>query len=103
MPTPDDLDKLRAHIANHHQDFEKIVQAKPFRDTFGNLMDMEDKLKKVPRGFAADHPAAEWLKYKSYVAGRKFEDREVIGDGFARDCIATFKTLKPLNDFLKNA
>src|SRR6266705_976607 len=45
-----------------------------FKRRFGGLSD-EAVLKRMPRGFPETHPAAAWLKYQSFTAGR------ALGDG----------------------
>lgn len=37
-----------------------------------------DTLKRVPPGYPADHPRAEWLRYKDIVFGRRLSDDEVL-------------------------
>jgi uncharacterized protein (DUF2461 family) len=38
-----------------------------------------DVMKRVPRGYPADHPRADLLKYRSLVASREFEPEAVSG------------------------
>lgn len=55
------LHTLREDICNGEGDFERVLRkARPFQ------LDEEDKLKRVPNGYAADSPYAEYLKYRSY-------------------------------------
>jgi len=50
------------------------VQSLPKR--FGGVSD-EGALKRMPRGYSEDHPAAKWLKYQSFTSGRSLTDAQV--------------------------
>jgi uncharacterized protein (DUF2461 family) len=38
----------------------------------------EAVLKRMPRGFPEDHPAAKWLRYQSFVTGRALTDAQAL-------------------------
>src|SRR5579885_1841977 len=67
MPEPEALLAIRGHLASQHQKFRSIIAAPEFRKLFG-AMDGE-QLTRTPKGFAADHPAADLLRYKQFLAG----------------------------------
>jgi uncharacterized protein (TIGR02453 family) len=67
------------------------------------LLTMEDKLKKAPRGYAADHPFVEDLKLKSYIATLPLEDERICGSRFLRDFAAECKKMAPLVEFTTKA
>ena len=69
--------------------------------TFGQLEDM--KLKTAPKGYAKDHPHLHLLQYTGYVASHNFTDAQMCENDLAQKLVNTFKTLKPLNDFLNRA
>jgi hypothetical protein len=54
----------------------------------------------VPRGFSKDNPAAEYLKYYRFVAGREFPASLATGTEFYSTLIRTFQALMPLVRFL---
>ena len=63
-----------------------------------------DRLKRVPRGFSEDDPAAEYLKFKSWLVSREFADAEMRSfDGFVSDCIAAADRMEPLRVFFNDA
>ena len=67
------------------------------------LMD-EDRLKRLPRGFDPNDPAAEFLKYKSWFVARDFADAELRSfDGFVSDCVADAERMEPLRVFFNDA
>src|SRR5262244_2149259 len=57
MPSPEDLNAVRQEIADDAESFMRIVDSRPFRKLFGSVDG--ERLSRVPRGFAAGHPAAE--------------------------------------------
>src|SRR5207302_5116701 len=69
MPPRPALALVRDGLAEHHETFTAIVEALAFRERFGAL-DAEAVLTRVPRGYDAAHPAASWLRYQSFTAGR---------------------------------
>lgn len=96
-PTPW-LTAIREKIAGEPDVFTGIIENKKFRQLFGELDN--DKLKSAPKGFRADHPYIELLKYKSYLVAKSITDKEVISMGFPDYAVEIAKTMKPLNDFL---
>jgi uncharacterized protein (TIGR02453 family) len=61
----------------------------------------EPELKRVPRGYPADHPCAEWLRYKGIsVWVDETDTAPLLGPGALDHCIAQFTRLKPFYDWL---
>ena len=69
-PQPPQLFAVREHIAGHLKQLRAIVESPGFRKQVGALEG--EKLQRVPRGFAKDHPAAEYLKFRQFIAGAEF-------------------------------
>jgi uncharacterized protein (TIGR02453 family) len=67
MPAGPALAKLRAALAADHQAFKKTLTT--LRKTFGPLSE-EAVLTRTPRGYADTHPAAQYLRYKSFTVSR---------------------------------
>lgn len=76
MPPTAALKTLRAAIAEDYENLNAILNARPFRRAFGELS-RESVLSRVPRGFDADHPAAELLRFKSFTVGRPLSPDEL--------------------------
>jgi len=100
-PTPDQLKKFRTDMEDGPRAFLAILQNPSFRSRL-SLMEGE-KLKKVPRGFSEDHPAAELLKLRQIVAWHPLTDTQVLGPGLADEVLATDKALKPFLKYLEEA
>ena len=60
---------------------------------FGDLAD-EAMLKRLPRGYAADHPAAELLRHQSYTVGRELSERELIEHASHGDQHSPFRIMR---------
>jgi uncharacterized protein (TIGR02453 family) len=99
QPEPDKLQSVRRHVMENGGELQDIVTSKSFKRTFGGLSD-EDTLKRVPQGFEADHPFADYLKLKSFIASKDFPQKDALGKDFGKKIDKVFRELKPLNDFL---
>jgi uncharacterized protein (TIGR02453 family) len=102
MPQPEPLGKIRQEIDYNGATLTNIMTDRKFKKMFG-AFETEYVLKNTPKGYEKDHPMAEWLKLKSFVVSHYFTDEEVKDKKFLKTVIDTYKTAKPLNDFLKEA
>jgi len=102
MPEPEPLSKIRQEIDYNGETLMKIMSNGKFKKMYG-VFDPEGALKNVPKGYEKDHRYIEWLKLKSFVVSHAFTDEEVKDKKFMKAVIDTYKTAKPLNDFLKEA
>lgn len=100
-PEPAVLKKFRLDMEDGPRAFLQILGAPAFKAKL-HLLDTE-KLKRVPKGFSEDHPAAELLKLKNVVAWRSFSDDEVRQPGFAEEVVATVRALQPFLKYLEEA
>lgn len=102
MPQPEPLGKIRQEIDYNGSVLKKIMTDRKFKRAYG-AFETEYALKNIPKGYEKDHPLADWLKLKSFVVSHSFTDEEVKSKNFMKAVIDTYKTAKPLNDFLKDA
>jgi len=100
-PEPAVLKKFRLDMEDGPRAFQKILGSAEFR-RYLHLHEGE-KLKRVPKGFSEDHPAAELLKLKQITAWRTFTDAEVTAPSFAAEVVATVKALDPFLRYLEEA
>jgi uncharacterized protein (TIGR02453 family) len=101
MPDAERLLKIRRAIAGNYKEFVSIVKSKEF---VRNFKDIEgDKLKTAPKGFDKEHPGAEYLKLKSFVAYRSIDEDEVFKKDIIKKAAKMFKSLQPFNEFLNRA
>jgi uncharacterized protein (TIGR02453 family) len=97
-PQPPQLFAVRQHIAAHFKQFRTIVESPGFRKRLGTLEGAT--LKRVPRGFAKDHPAAEYLKLTQVIAGAEFPPTLATSPAFYKTVLGVFREVVPLTRFL---
>ena len=100
MPPRPQLHKLREAIAKDFTGFDRMVRSIPSR--FGGLDD-EEMLKRMPRGYTEDHPAAKWLRYQSFTTGRSLTDDQVTSASLGSFLAREYEALLPLVRWLNNA
>jgi uncharacterized protein (TIGR02453 family) len=100
-PDTSTLHRVREHIAADTRRFRTIVESPGFRKTVGALEG--ERLTRVPRGFPADHPAAEYLKFRQFLAAREFPPALASSPRFYATLLATFRQVAPLVTFLNAA
>ncbi|MEO5563712.1 MAG: DUF2461 domain-containing protein [Chitinophagaceae bacterium] len=104
MPEKENLKKIRQEIDYNFKEFKKIIASKKFKDVYGDLSDAaEYKLSRIPKGYEADNPAAEYLKLKSFVAMISLKDADITSKDLLKKTITAFEALKPVLDFVDQA
>jgi len=97
MPQPQQLLAVREHIAANVRQLRAIVESPAFRrkvELSGH------KLTRVPRGFPKDHDAAEYLKYRHFIAGAEFPPAFAASAKFYPTLLSVFREVLPLARFL---
>jgi uncharacterized protein (TIGR02453 family) len=102
MPARPALEKIREAVAEDPEALDHIVRAPSFRRRFGTLTE-EAMLSRLPRGYPESHPAARWLRYKSFTASRTLSEREVTSPRLAAMVERDFAALVPLVRWLNGA
>jgi uncharacterized protein (TIGR02453 family) len=97
-PQPEQLYAVRAHVASNIKRLRAIVESPAFKRQFGQLEG--EKLKRVPRGFSRDHEAAEYLKFRHFIAGREFPASLAARPTFYGTLLSVFRQVIPLSRFL---
>ena len=99
-PQPPQLHAVREHIAANIKQLRAIVESPAFR----RRVTLEgEKLTRVPRGFPKDHEAAEYLKFRHFIAGAKFPAALAASPKFYSTVLAVFREVLPLSRFLNAA
>jgi uncharacterized protein (TIGR02453 family) len=96
-PETPQLHAIRAHIADNHAALTKIVSAPAFTK-LGGLRG--DRLTRVPRGFAKDHPAATFLVHRQFMGIREEAAAFALRRDFYQQLLDTFAAFVPLCRFL---
>ncbi len=102
MPARPALDRIREAIADDPDALGRLLRTPAFRRRFRQL-DEEDMLKRMPRGYAENRPAARWLRYRSFTATRMMTEREVLSPRLPSILARDFETLVPLVRWLNAA
>lgn len=98
-------DEFRAHPRGDRRAADRAAAAHArtgIRRRFDGLSD-EAKLRRVPRGFPPDHPAAEWLKLQSFTARVFIEPSVVTSSRLVDRLCRDFELLVPLVRWLNRA
>ena len=97
-PGSNELRALREHIGDNADELRAILGDKTFRKTFGEMSG--ERLKRVPKGFPAHHPAADLLVYKQFLAGANLDPAMAETPKLYTHLVKLFSTLMPFLRFL---
>jgi len=98
-PDPLTLKKVRDAIVSDSTGWKRAVS----RTVRGKCELGGESLKKVARGYDPDHPLAEDLKRKDFIAYIPLSETEVCSRDFLKRFAAACATMKPLLGFLSRA
>jgi uncharacterized protein (TIGR02453 family) len=98
MPSAADLHAIREHIAATHPRLQRTVRARAFADAVGELGG--ERLTRVPRGYLKDHPAADYLRYRQFLAGTEYPAAFATSATFYPELLRVFRAVLPLVRFL---
>lgn len=101
MPQAEMLTKIRQEIDYNTANFKKILNAKDFKTYFKELS-QDDKLKTAPKGYPKDHPELNLLQHKHFIVMHPLKDSEVMDKNFPIYAAKVFKSMLPLNQFLRS-
>ena len=97
-PSSADLQKIRGQIASDPGELRWILAEEPFRKTYAGLDG--ERLKRTPRGFPSDHPAADLLMHKQFLAGTTLPADAIEKPSIARQIDRRFRAISPLLEYL---
>jgi uncharacterized protein (TIGR02453 family) len=93
MPPRPQLDKLREAIADDPRGFDRMAKG---LKKYGGLSEEHGMLKRMPRGYADDHPAGEYLRLQSYTCGRSIKDSQLTEATLPAIIAREFRGMLPL-------
>jgi uncharacterized protein (TIGR02453 family) len=99
-PEPSWLAAFRDRVATRADELRAIVEEPAFVKTFGAISDDGESLKRVPAGYAADHPAADLLRKKNVTFGRRLSDDEALSPRLPEVLAGSFAVAIPLMRYL---
>jgi len=99
MPGPEQLRTIRDFLSEHHQEFRELVASKPLRKLVGDLQG--DTMSRVPKGYPADHPAADLLKRKQwYFYDTRLDPALMTSPKLLGEIVKRFKQMAPFIDWM---
>ena len=93
------LKVLREDILLGGGDFRQILEGV----APGFVLDTSESLKKVPKGFPAESPDAEFFKLKNFSLVMDVDDDFILSPDLADRVLAIFRTGKPFVDYVNRA
>jgi len=96
------LHAVREHIAGDLRTFRSIVEAPSFKTSLDGGLEGE-RLTRVPRGFSKDHEAADYLRYRQFLAGKEFPARFATSPTFYAGLLDVYRRIAPFVRFLNGA
>ena len=97
-PDTSQLQAVREHIFANVRRLRAIVESPSFRKTVGRLEG--EQLQRVPRGFPKDHQAADYLRFRQFLAGCEFPASFATSRQFYPGVLKVFRHVAPLTAFL---
>lgn len=97
-PQTSHLVRIRQHISDTYPAIHRLTRKPAFKATVGSLDG--ERLTRIPRGYQKDDPAADYLRYRSFLAGCEFPAAFATETQFYPTLVQTFKAVTPLVRFL---
>ena len=98
MPEPAALLAIRNHIAENHAALRRILANPKLRRLLGDLQG--EQLARVPKGFCADHPAADLMRFKQFVLYVELPPRVATSAALYPEIVDRFRVMVPFLRFL---
>ena len=98
MPLPPVLLTTRQRIAADAEGFRETFDTKTVRRLLGELQG--EQTKRVPKGFSAEHPAADLLRFKQYVLYTTLKPDVATSPKIVREIATRFEAMTPFVEFL---
>lgn len=101
MPPPETLAAMRQLVAERHEEFRRIIAARPLRELFGEMQG--DQLARVPKGYPSDHPAADLLRFKQFLFYIELPAELAVKPAVYEEIVKRFRAMAAFTDFLNAA
>ena len=100
MPPSDRLRAIRQQVISDADGFSKVLKNKSIKEAYGGLQE-EGKLTRPPKGFDADCPHSEYVKFKNFIVWKEASLKKNIPDDLGKDIAVAFKEAYPLVKWLR--
>ncbi|MGA3041982.1 MAG: DUF2461 domain-containing protein [Bryobacteraceae bacterium] len=98
MPAPETLLAVRTHIAERHAEFRQLSAASAVKQLFGAMQG--EQLARAPKGFCAEHPAADLLRFKQFLLFTSLDAAIVTTPKLFVELEKRFRAMAPFLEFL---
>jgi uncharacterized protein (TIGR02453 family) len=102
MPAPPLLARVRGVVAGEHARLRKLLAGARMKKVGAELY-TDERLARVPRGFAADHPAEDLLRLRHFVVTTSWPAKLATTARLHKQIAAAFAAVAPLVTFLDAA
>ena len=102
MPSSQFLKRIRKNIGANHKQLEKLLAEKKFRTQYPKGVTGES-LKRMPNGYDEDHPAAKWLKMKSFTYGCDLSKKDLLDSKLPKLLLMKFGAALSVMRFLSES
>ncbi len=98
MPEKNQLLSIRRRLLEHHGEWKKLIEDRKLLRFFQVHDPMA--LTRPPKGFPAEHPAMEWIKWRQWGVTAHLPAEKALQAGSAEEIEKRFRMAAPLVDFL---
>jgi uncharacterized protein (TIGR02453 family) len=98
MPEKEQTLAIRRHLVEHHAEFRRIIHDRRLLRRF----QVHDPLalSRPPKGFCAEHPAIEWIKWRQWGVTAHLPAEEALNPKLVSEIEKRFRLAAPLVEFL---
>jgi uncharacterized protein (TIGR02453 family) len=97
-PDRDVLLAVRQHIAENHKKFRATFGSPKVKKLLGELQG--ETLSRVPKGFDAEHPAADLIRRKRYLLDTQLDPKLATTPNLLGEIVARIEAMTPFMEFL---
>jgi len=98
MPGPEELLAVRTHLAAGYRAFRKLLDGKELRGAMGSIQG--ERLSRAPKGFPAEHPAADLLRHKQWYWWSELDSSLALTPELLPELLKRFRLMAPAIEFL---
>jgi len=98
MPESKHLLAIRRAIETDPDQLRDVLRNRTWKRYYGELRG--DQLKRIPKGFSPEDPAADLLVYKQFLAMSEMDPKLVETPKMLPEVVKRFRALEPFIDFL---
>jgi len=97
-PETETMLRVRAHIAEYHEELRRILARGQIRRLMGDLRG--DELSRAPKGYSPDHPGIDLIKKKDWILDANLDPALATTPKLLREIADRFRAMAPFVEFL---